>query len=263
MSESAGANVQIALEDITQKFAPERFSIPRLPLKIGRVETNRFGTNLPSCLDMLVYVPGGAISLPDVYTADAAVMEAVTMAVDHENMLMPTWRETHYVYLTVDQRMLTAGRTHRNGGWHFDGMQGVRYPDKLEVCHQYVVSDNNPTEFSNVVVDATHLDEATDNWFIELGKQVPDDAELFVPETYDLMMMTAYQLHRSPVARPEHEGQRTFIRMDFTKKKFDRIGNTINPTLPAPFEFYPRPMPFEINPEAKQSDWKGASQFKS
>jgi len=263
MSNSSDINIQIALDDITHKFAPERFSISRLPLKVGRLDNYRFGTKLPSCLDMLVYVPGGDISLPEVYKNDPAIMDVINQAIAHEDQLMPSWRDTHFIYITVDQRMITAGRTHRNGGWHFDGMQGIRYPEKLEVCHQYVVSDNNPTEFSNVVVDATQLDEAKDNWFVELGKQVPVDAELFVPETYDIMMMTAYQLHRSPVSKPEHEGQRTFIRMDFTKKKFDRIGNTINPTLPAPFEFYPRPLPFEINPEAKQSDWKGASQFKS
>lgn len=262
MTNIAKTNIQTVIDDITHKFERGRFSISRLPVKVGRLENHRFGTALPSCLDMLVYVPGGEISIPDVYKCDLAIMDVIKQAVDHEDKLMPSWRDTHYVYITVDQRMITAGRTHRNGGWHFDGMQGIRYLDKLEVCHQYVVSDNNPTEFSNVVVDATNLDEATDNWFIELGKQVPDDAELFVPETYDIMMMTAYQLHRSPVAKPEHEGQRTFIRMDFTKKKFDRVGNTINPALPAPFEFYPRPLPFDINPEAKQSDWNGASQFK-
>lgn len=251
---------QIALSDISSRFHPYRFSISRRPLKVGRL-TSTFGTALPSCLDMLIYVPGGEIALPEVYQDDAAVLETIRQAVEFEDQLMPSWRETHFIYLTVDQRALQSGRTHRNGGWHFDGMQGVRYPEKLEVCHQYVVSDNNPTEFSDVPVDANGLDEAKDNWFVELGKQIPEDAELIVPDTYDIMMMTAYQLHRSPVARPEHEGQRTFIRMDFTRKKFDRIGNTINPVLPAPFEFFPRPLPFELVVEVKEAEWNGASQF--
>lgn len=234
----------LILDDITSTFEPARFGLERVPAHVGNLSVS-FGANIPCCLDMLIKLPAGDVMVPEPYKADPAITSYLEQAFSFEDVLLPTWRETHYAYLTVDQRPITVGKSHRNAGWHFDGMQGKRYPVKMPVCHQYVVSNHLPTEFTSKATDATRLDYARDNWFDALGSQIPEGEPVFQPGINEIMLMSAYQIHRSPVAKIGDEGVRTFLRMDITMKKFDRIGNSINPLMDCPFELFDRPMPFE------------------
>jgi len=250
----------ILRQDVSGPFAPERFAMRRLPAHVGHVSIP-FGSGLPSCLDMLVKLPGGDLVVPEPYRSNEAIRHFLETSFAHEDGILPGWRESHYAYLTVDQRVVLEGASHRNGGWHFDGMQGERYKTKLNACHQYVVSDKLMTEFTDHPTDATGLDELKHNWFVELGRQVPEDAPVFTPDAYEIMLMSAYQLHRSPVARLGQGGLRTFIRLDISLKQQDRLGNTPNPDLPAPFEFVPRSLPAGLALPISDSGWSGGTKF--
>jgi hypothetical protein len=246
-----GKNEQIFLDDISNIFNPERFDIERRPLHVGNLE-NRF-TQLPSCLDMLIKYPGQGIVLPEPWSEDKAVADFISKSVEHETRFLPGWHETHYLYLTVDQRHVPANKTHRNAGWHFDGMQGTRYPRKLQACHAYICSDNLGTEFSTHAIEAMSLDERTDNWFDKLGeKSIVDKTVTMAPG--EILAMSAYQMHRSPVA--QQDTFRTFLRMDVTVKQFDRIGNTINPDLPPAWEMVERPIPEGLGGEIEDAGWE-------
>lgn len=244
--------------DISAPFRAEGFNARRLPVLVGEIDLSSLDA-APSCLDMLVKLPGDALTLPPPYDADPAIREAFRLLFETEDRVLSSWRESRYLYLTVDRRFVEPGRTHRNAGWHFDGMQGARYPVKLPVCHQYVVSSRNTTEFSDAPVDATDLDEDRDNWFLAIGARVPDDAPVFRPEPGQLMLMSAYQVHRSPVA--EEPGWRTFVRIDVSLKQQDRLGNTPNPALPAPWVFVERRLPEGLGVPKASSGWEGASRF--
>ena len=256
-------HLDIIREDVQLPFCPTRFANSRLPVMVGDISsTSPFGT-LPSCLDMLIHMPSidAGIVLAEPYSYDASVLSFIANAVNFEDQILPNWRETHYLYLTVDQRIVTPGGTHRNEGLHFDGMQGARHHPKLPACHQYVVSDRLPTEYSDKPVDATHLDENKHNWFKELGSQVPDDHPMYQANPFEVVLMSAYQLHRSPVAGPEDAGRRTFMRLDFSMKQQDRLGNTINPLMPAPWEFVERNLPAGLQEPEKSASWNGAKKF--
>jgi hypothetical protein len=214
---------------------------------------------MPSCLDMLIMMPGGPLVLPQPYVSDAAIGEVVDMAMAFEDRLLPGWRDTRFLYLTVDRRFVEPGRTHRNGGWHFDGMQGARFVRKLPACHQYVVSDGLTTEFTDCRTDASGLDDLRHDFFSALGAQVPFDLPTFRPRPLEVVCMSAYQLHRSPVA--SEPIWRTFVRLDVSCKMQDRIGNTVNPSLPAPWEFVPRPLPEGLGTPIRDSSWAGARRF--
>lgn len=248
-------------KDCAGVFDPARFSLPRNPVKVALMDRGALEGDLPCCLDMLVKLPGGAHSLPEPYSSHPGILAFMRECMGFEDGLVPGWNETHYAYLTVDRRIVKEGSPHRSGGWHFDGMQGARYPAKLQACHQYVVSDRLTTEFVSSPTDATGLDELRHNWFEELGRQVPDDAEIFAPEGLEIFAMSAYQLHRSRVAGPGEGGWRTFLRLDFSLKRQDRLGNTPNPVLPAPFEFVPRSLPEGLSRKIEDSGWEGARVF--
>lgn len=249
-------------DDISRPFTPERFNMRRRPLEIGQVPIESIG-QLPSCLDMLIKLPGGEIVLPPPYDVDPGLAAFLAQAIAKEDDILPGWRARYHLYLTYDRRQVEAGRSHRNEGWHFDGMQGNRYSEKFEVCHQYVLSTHLPTEYTDHPTDATGLDENRHNWFLALGRQVPTDVEPIKATPGTITLMSAYQLHRSPVATPEEAGWRTFIRLDVSLKQQDRIGNSINPKLPAPWAFVERNLPDGLGVPVCDSSWSGAEKFSS
>lgn len=259
--EAAVNDYQILADDVSGPFDPERFAIARRPVTVAQMTPGSLSKDLPSCLDMLVMLPNGRIILPEPYASDKGVNDFIAACVAFEDRLLPGWHKTRYAYLTVDCREVKAGKTHRNAGWHFDGMQGARYPVKVDACHQYIVSDRMPTEFTDTVTDASQLDDDRHNWFVELGRQVPDDAEILRPKPFEIAAMSAYQLHRSPVAGPDDGGWRAFLRLDFSVKLQDRLGNTINPDLPAPFPYVERPMPAHLALPVSDAGWEKGMVF--
>lgn len=246
--------------DIALPFSPERFQEARLPIKAGQITKLDF-EGMPSCLDMLIKLPGHGLVLPAPYLRCEGVSQFITQAFEHEDRILPGWRDSYYAYLTFDRRYVKADETHRNGGWHFDGMQGARHNPKLPACHQYVVATSMTTEFSNCPTDASGLDELKHNWFKALGAQIPDSHPVFRPASYQIVVMSAYQHHRSPVARPEDEGWRTFMRLDISRKQQDRLGNSINPHLPAPWTFQERNLPEGLEEPVTGASWEKARKF--
>lgn len=248
---------ELMLADITAPFSAARFSQARLPVLIG--EATGEDVPLPSCLDMLIKLPGGEVSVPEPYRSSRLITSFLDLSLSHEDEMLPEWREQHHLYLTVDRRYVEGGKTHRNAGWHFDGMQGARYTEKLPACHQYVMSTANTTEFTSCPTDATGLDENIHDWFKELGAQVPDDAPVFRPRPREVMLMSAYQLHRSPVA--QDPGWRLFVRLDVSHKQQDRLGNTVNPLLPPPWQFVERTPPEAVSRKRSSAGWEGAARM--
>lgn len=243
-------------DDVAGVFSPARFAVARLPVRAGYLRDPGSLDELPSCLDMPIMLPGGPITLPQPYIWSRGVISLIEQAIGMEDALLPGWRATRHLYLTVDTRWVEPGRTHRNGGFHFDGMQGARYPRKLPACHQYVASTAMPTEFSDLPVDAGGLDESLHNWFEALGGQVPDDHALWTPDPCEIVCMSAYQLHRSPVAKERR--RRTFIRLDVSVKHQDRLGNTPNPELVVPWRYVERALPAGLGRPVSDSTWDGA-----
>lgn len=246
-------------EDVRGIFTPERFGMARLPAHVGTLRDADALSDVPSCLDMLVMLPGGEVVLPDEYGHNPAIASFLSAAIAYEDALLPDWRRDRHLYLTVDRRNVRAGNTHRNAGWHFDGMQGARYPKKLHACHQYLTTTALPTEFSDHPVDANGLDENLHNWFETLGAQVPEDHEAWTARPLEIVCMSAYQLHRSPTATTDQ--WRTFLRLDVSCKQQDRLGNTPNPALPAPFDYVVRSLPEGLSRPVRDSSWEGASRF--
>jgi hypothetical protein len=219
--------------EVKAPFNPSNFKKDRSPEVIGFIEPEIQAKELlPSSLDMLIKVPGKNIALPKVYADNNVIRRFVEIAIAAESELLPEWKDHYYLYLTVDHRDVPAGSTHRNSGWHFDGMQGERYPQKLPICHQYVMSDCLSTEYLTKKVDLNGLCEKSQNWFSEIERQAAllssSNIKKYAPGT--VLLMTAYQIHRGAVA--ETQTRRLFLRLDVSMKQQDRLGNSIKPLLP-------------------------------
>ena len=250
---------KILKDDVSNIFDRQRFQTPRLPVGAGHIKDTSCIADLPSCLDMLIKLPNGQIILPEPYRSSSAIKDIISQAISFEGELLSRWRQTRYLYLTVDTRDVIAGETHRNAGWHFDGMQGNRYPEKLPACHQYITTYGEPTEYCGLPFDADRLDENKDNWFECLENQIPPDYMAWTPAPGDLVCMSAYQMHRSPIVEQGHK--RSMVRLDVSCKQQDRLGNSLNPDLPAPFTYQVRKLPEGLGRPISDASWKGKVRF--
>jgi hypothetical protein len=222
--------------DILNVWEPERFAVERKPIRIGSVtDKNDFQKEISSCLDMPIKLPYGDIVIP--YESDS-VKNIIEQCVDFEKTVNPFYNK-YYIYLTIHQKWVKKGETQRNHGAHFDGMQGVRYTNKIPVCHSYLVSDSIPTHFF-VQPFPTDLDEDKHNWFDSFAK-VTDNNKAVYTKPFDIYFMTAYNVHECTYA--EEDTFRTFVRVEFSLKQFNRNGNSVNPNLESGFIYEDRNIP--------------------
>lgn len=216
-------NLAILKEDINQVWNPERFNLTRNPHVIGSIKQKEdFLKDIRSVLDMPIKIPNSDILIPkDIDTP--SIREIVDKALAFEQTINPNWGN-YYTYLTIHHSFVKANSTQRRAGAHIDGMQGVCYKEKLPVCHSYLVSNTTPTCFFNHPFPS-NLDEATQNWFYEFDK-VKDYTKASYSKPFEINLMTAYSVHESTFAK--EDTVRTFVRIEFSLKEFNRIGNTIN-----------------------------------
>jgi len=149
---------------------------------------------------------------------------------------------THYydnisgidVYFNSAPDFALSGGRDKNGKYYHavlfnDGMQGTRYHPKLPVCHAYIVSENLTTRFFTNPITFSKFDENRDNLFELLGELVDKDCT-FIPRPHDIVLATVYQPHESQIAQ-EDISRRTFMRVEYSLKKFDRKDNSKNHLL--------------------------------
>jgi hypothetical protein len=193
----------------TEVHAP----VPVLP--VG----NFLDRELPRCLDMPIRLAGDtAYRLPDEWTPLVPVIGNI-LAIEHANN--EHWADYH-AYLTVDCSTVEADGQQRNGGLHVDGFQGARIDPKTKVTRNYVATSNGGTRFYPQLFNAD-LDDATFNLFEGFDLQA---GEPQVAHENVVCFMDAYTVHESGLAA--RTGLRTFLRVTFDLKPFDRLGNTRN-----------------------------------
>ena len=228
-------------KEILGKWNPKNFGKENIPEIVGEIDNKKIFSNpgKVSVLDMLVKLPNGDIKIP---FKDKSINEIVDRVIKHEKEINPNW-ENYYMYLTLHQSFVKKGDSQRRGGAHFDGMQGSNYKDKLPICHSYIISDEVPTVFHTNPFDTSDLTDK-DNWFKKLSKQVDDDYNYNI-KPYTIYFMTAYHLHSAMPT--DKDTFRTFVRIEFSLKKFDREDNTRNPLINVKWNWKNRDIPKGLN----------------
>lgn len=217
------------LKSIAENWNLREFDIPREPLPIGTVPNSRkfSQTKSPRVLELPIKTPGSeAFHLPLEFEHLRPVLQQI---IDFERSVNPAMAE-YYAYLTFDQGLVKAGTTQRRAGSHVDGFQGVRQGKGYKVDHSYIVSDAVPTVFYNQPFETRHLNVAQHNFFIEMDRQV-DEVNAVRATPYQIYFMDAYALHRADYA--SQDTHRTILRVTFSKYRYDRLGETDNPLIPA------------------------------
>ncbi len=212
----------------------DEFAKVNLPEVIGKVDPKTFSQFKGiRVLDMPIHMPGQGWKIPEELSQFA---ETIQLAAKHESHYGDL--DEHYVYITVDQKVVEKGKTGRRAGAHSDayieakGQQidlthetaDVIAAEDGEVSHTYVIYDSVPTEFFNVPFP---LVDTSCEGSLRTFDEIADSSKPVV--TYDpftLLKMDPYVVHRCSTCTETTE--RTFVKISISRKRYARRGNTIN-----------------------------------
>lgn len=229
------------IQDLNSIWDLNKFKNPRIPVTLGLLseeqQLNFSKKGLPRTLDLPIKFPGSNFRIPKAFEQLHAVIEKVA---HFEAAINKKCFDEYYCYLTVDQGIVKPETLQREAPCHVDGFQGARWNPKVRINHTYVVSDAIPTTYYVQPFDFDHLDEAKHNFFWEMNKIVAATKSMHAwrPKINEVNMIDAYTVHRGTEA--EVETFRTWIRLSFEVRKFDRLGNAHNPLFKYNWNMVPR-----------------------
>lgn len=217
---------------LNQPFDLQHFKTPRKPLSLGVLTAEEIAIlanpqpGVPRTLDLPIKFPGSDYRLP----AALKVYESIIRrAADFEAAINGKCLDEYYCYLTVDGGWVEPDTLQREAPCHVDGFQGARWRPKVRGNHSYTVSNAVPTAYYVQPFDFDLLDEEKHNFFWEMNRQVALTNSEFAwqPENGEMTLMDCYCVHRGTPATVRI--YRTFIRISFEARIFDRLGNAHNP----------------------------------
>lgn len=218
-----------------------------LPVVIGSVAAEHRSAfsdpNKFQIFDMPIYMPGQGWKIPAAFAPIMPVLAKITAA---ESLANPAINHCN-VYLTLDSGIVFPNGYARREGLHVDGFltNANAIPNKEGIIwsdNTYIISDASdlqtelypgPFDLSNV--DNNNVREVLQA-FSEQGKDMPYQQS----NAYDMVRLTTNNVHAVHPNQTDHNIQRSFLKMTFSERLFNRGGNTVNPHLNYRFTYVPR-----------------------
>jgi hypothetical protein len=230
------------IQDLNKPFDLQSFKRPRKPVSLGKITKSEMwrlahDQGAPRVLDLPIKFPGSEFRIPKELAAYASIIKRVA---DYEAAVNPSCYDEYYCYLTVDMGMVVPGTLQREAPCHVDGFQGARWNPKVRNNHTYTVANAIPTAYYVQPFDFDALDDTKHDFFWEMNRQVALTNSEFAwqPEAGELTLMDCYCVHRGTEAT--EPTFRTFVRISFEARIFDRLGNAHNPMFQYDWEMVPR-----------------------
>ena len=230
------------LKDLNTVWNLEKFKTPRTPIHIAHLENQKSQEQFSksgavNVLDLPLKFPGSEFRIPQELSQFLPIIQLVA---NYESLINRDCYDEYYCYATVDQKLVKAGSLQREAPCHVDGFQGALWKPKVKINHTYVISDSVPTTYYLQPFDFSGLDEAKHNFFWEMNYQVAQTNSQYAwqPKPFELNLIDAYTVHRgspSPV-----DVVRTWLRLSFEVRIFNRLGNAHNPMFSYDWDMIPR-----------------------
>ena len=208
---------------IGKKFSLEGFNQKNLPVCVANFTHEELPFTGVRVLDLPIKMAGDSRYLVPIELQPYRAI--IQSAIDVETQVNPSIND-YLCYITVDSSQVEANTTQRRGGLHVDGFQGSRLGEPLLLDHSFLIYDCLPTQFYEGPFDVRDVDISKYNVFYEFDKRALN----MIPVSFDshqLLFVDAYTVHAGVHA--PHNLKRTFIRISFSVREFDRLGNTHNP----------------------------------
>ena len=132
----------------------------------------------------------------------------------------------NYVYLTIKKMYQMPGCSFNREGWHSDGF--------MTNDVNYIWSDRFPTVFNTTKFELSPDDRLS---LHEMTAQANPRFDTWYPNCY-LLRLDQYNIHR--VKEIDNPAMRTFIKVSFSRDKYDLLGNSHNYQLDYDWEMKKR-----------------------
>lgn len=244
------------IKDLNTVWDIKKFLVPRKPVsicKLGEAQLKEFSTpGALRTLDMPIKFPGSPFRIPNSLKQFRHVIETVAA---YEALVNKACYDEYYCYMTVDQGYVEPDTLQREAPCHVDGFQGARWNPKTKINHTYTIGDCVPTTYYVQPFELRHLDETKHNFFWEMNNIVAKtkSAHAYQPAAGELTLMDAYCVHRGTEAPARTF--RTWLRLSFEVRIFDRPGNAHNPLFQYDWPMLKRDIEgLNLEPYDKDSD---------
>lgn len=229
------------IADLNTVWDTTKFLTPRKPVSLGILSAQQLEVfrqpGVARTLDMPIKFPGSNFRIPESLKQFKEIIEIVA---NYEATINEECFDEYYCYMTVDQGWVNPNTLQREAPCHVDGFQGARWNPKTRINHTYVVGDELPTSYYIQPFDLSRLDEAKHNFFWEMNNIVAKTKSQYAwtPEKGEINLIDAYTVHRGTEAT--QRVFRTWVRLSFEVRKFDRLGNAHNPLFQYDWEMVKR-----------------------
>jgi fructose-1,6-bisphosphatase/inositol monophosphatase family enzyme len=181
--------------------------------------------------DLAFRMPGQGWRLPSLL---APHLCAIRIAVETERAVNPDFadhEDAYHAYITIDQKIVEPHRTQRRQGFHGDAFMT---PENADLSHPaltentYLVCDALPTEFKPGPFDIADVYPdiaACLGRFDEVAARQPT---VTLPP-YAVVRITPFDVHSPSVNHSDEAVRRTFVKITFSRERFNREGNACNP----------------------------------
>jgi len=233
ISDSDRKKHQCHFDNIGKLFDYNAFSKPRHPpLPIGFLNNQKdfdfpFRSDTPQAQDMPIAFPSinsksYEYRLPASYSNLSELVQKVA------NIWCQLEANAHeyFAYLTISHSEVPSWVAQRRPTIHCDGFQSSRIEPKLKGEYAFVVSNTLPTSFYVESFDVSNLDPSRDNFFTAFNQQSKCDPINY--QNYEIVMMDPYCMHTPIINSSDETITRTFARIIFSTREYDRLGNTHN-----------------------------------
>jgi metallo-beta-lactamase family protein len=216
----------------TPLWEPKRFDQENLPSVVGELKNKKSFSQQRGLrlLDMAFLLAGQGVQVPKVLEP---YLEAIEMAIKHEQAINPDFNlEDYNGYITIDQKLIEPSKTQRRYGPHGDAYvteENTAEESNILTNNTYVAYDVQPTDYYAGPFPLGDIDSQDDE------RVLKHFAELALTQTpiqypgYTLLRMTPYDIHTPSVNTHAETIERTFIKITFSKERFNLLGNRINP----------------------------------
>ncbi len=230
-------------DNLDRVFDYAEFSKPRHPpVSIGFLQnTSDFDCPFPAdslqAQDMPIAFPGGIYEyrIPSLYMK---LEEPIRLIANAWHAIQPH-PERYYAYLSISHGLVPPWQSLRRPSIHCDGFQSARVEPKQLGEYAFVASNALPTIFYIESFDTSELDPAKDDFFVHYSKitsKRPKDCQ----RPYEISMMDPYCLHAAVINATDEAVLRTFIRIQYSTRIYDRVGNAHNPAFDYQWEMVRR-----------------------
>lgn len=181
-------------------------------------------------LDMPIYMPGQGWAIPK---ALEQFREVIQKAVDNERSINPDI-ENDYIYITIDQKPIEPNKTQRRYGFHGDAFitsANTDMEDEIITDNTYVISDGLSSEFSAGPFDLNGIEPEDDEAVLKRFQETAERIGSVVYPPYTLLKLTPYDIHTPSINKTDQTMNRTFVKIAFSRERYNMLGNTMNPLL--------------------------------